>query len=636
MRKFMPFLLLFLLVPILAMAQLAPALTTIDFSNAEITQSGPDSFYIRNVALPDQTISITISLNDENHWEITDVVPESDNILPANVILDFATVEALDDGSVEIDWILYDGEVLSGRLSLADDEISVSDMFSSVGSFSDPTLDFPEALNTLLKGRDANIVQDKLTEVRTEYEAKISALQSQYDAIEAERDNLSAKAGTLQTQIDSLTTDKKSLESKNKDLQSQIDGLKSENSALQTEVSKLKEDLNSLSSTPGAGDSSENLSIPANLAAGYLAKLDTLENEISSLETLIEKLETAIDVYATMAGSEIAALEEAIDGIDITPEVTVEGGQTVESRDYSDEFSQLKRSIDDIESAFAEYAQLGDDRIVELEETLTKAVEDAVASIELPAQATPSRESTTDASDAQKTISLLNGQIEKLKAENEKLTDEMEELKETILAELIGEGFIAALKPSMTWALASGFDTSEAQLGLWKVGPNYAAQLDPSMLFGKLLLPINQELSPVLYSFKARSTDPPDDWVGFGLHIYVENVSKRGYGLGHSLLVWLTRDREVYKTNYTYLQLYRSDDDVHMERVMDAVIPEPITEYVRVEVLYEPVNQYITIAVDGEEKIRYKTWFDIDSGIEVALRSLGTAEFSDLEIKTLP
>ena len=68
------------------------------------------------------------------------------------------------------------------------------------------------------------------------------------------------------------------------------------------------------------------------------------------------------------------------------------------------------------------------------------------------------------------------------------------------------------------------------------------------MLFGKLLLPAEQKDSPVLYSFKAKSTDPPNEWVGFGLHIYVDNVEKRGYGLGDSLLVWLTRDQEVYKT----------------------------------------------------------------------------------------
>ena len=151
-----------------------------------------------------------------------------------------------------------------------------------------------------------------------------------------------------------------------------------------------------------------------------------------------------------------------------------------------------------------------------------------------------------------------------------------------------------------------------------------------------MILPVEQAEKPVLYSFKARSTDPDEEWVGLGLHIFVENVEKRGYGLGNSLLVWLTRDQEVYKNDYTYLQLYRSDDDVNMDRVMDAVIQEPITEFLDIEVLYQPDEQYITVSVNAEEKIRYKTWFGIDEGIQVALRSLGTAEFSDLVVTSTP
>jgi hypothetical protein len=101
-------------------------------------------------------------------------------------------------------------------------------------------------------------------------------------------------------------------------------------------------------------------------------------------------------------------------------------------------------------------------------------------------------------------------------------------------------------------------------------------------------------------------------------------------------LVWLTRDREVYGTDTTHLQLYRSDDDINMGRVMDALVSEPLTDGVDVEVLYEPVRQYITIAVDGEEKIRYKTWFGVEEGVSIALRSLGTAEFTNLEVVTVP
>ena len=73
-----------------------------------------------------------------------------------------------------------------------------------------------------------------------------------------------------------------------------------------------------------------------------------------------------------------------------------------------------------------------------------------------------------------------------------------------------------------------------------------------------------------------------------------------------------------------------------MGRVLDAVIEEPISEFLDVEVLYEPHNQYLTVAIGGEDKIRYRTWFGIDSGVEVALRTLGAAEFTDFRIRTEP
>ena len=555
-------------VPVAVRAQSIPTLTEIDFSEAKITQSGPESFYLRNVKLPDQTVSLTISLNDEGYWKIGQIIPDSNNAIPIEAVLDFATIEAVDDDSVEIDWIIYKGEVLSGVLSLADDGISVSKMFSQRGSFSDQALDFPKALGDLLEGRDANVLKDKMAEVRAEYEAKITALKSQYDSVVTERNDLNTRTGVLKTEIDSLESDNVSLAAKNSTLQMQIDTLKTDNNTLENEFDKLKDELSSLREEAATlrAVPEDTLIIPEKLAQSYLDKLEALQLDITLLKNHILELESALDKYAALGDEKLANLEQSIDRV----ETDKAGAAEIEQRD------QTKTDIN------------------------------------------------------------LKEQIEQLFLKNAELRSKIMQIGDDVRSTLIADGFIAAMKPFMTWTLNSGFDTSEAQLGLWQVEPNYAAQLDSEMLFGKLMLPLNQESSPVLYSFKARSTDPPDDWVGFGLHVYVEGVEKRGYGLGKSLLVWLTRDREVYKSDYTYLQLYRSDDDVHMERVMDAVIPDPITEYIQVEVLYEPVNQYITIAVDGEEKIRYKTWFGIKEGVEMALRSLGKAEFTDLEITTLP
>ncbi|MBT3273805.1 MAG: hypothetical protein HN368_11660, partial [Spirochaetales bacterium] len=347
MRKFIIIFMLCILIPFMAGAQTMPALTEIDFSNAEITQSGPQSFYIRNVVLPDQTVSITISLNAEDYWEITEVIPEKNNAIPLDVVLDFSTVEAIDEDSIEIDWIIYNGGVLSGVLSLAADGISVSEMFSESGSFSDPTLDFPEALNDLLEGRDTSALEGKIAEVRTKYEAKLAALQNQYDSLSTERDGLTTKTGTLQAQIDSLKTDNSGLVTKNAALQTQVDSLKSDNSSLQKQIDKLKDDVNSLA----GGTSSAaivldgNISIPEELAEAYIDKLATLQSEITSLQTQIAQTETALDIYATLADIEFTNFAKAISSLDSKLE-TGSSPAEIDLADLETSINQLKTKID--------------------------------------------------------------------------------------------------------------------------------------------------------------------------------------------------------------------------------------------------------------------------------------------------
>ena len=183
--------------------------------------------------------------------------------------------------------------------------------------------------------------------------------------------------------------------------------------------------------------------------------------------------------------------------------------------------------------------------------------------------------------------------------------------------------------------LLDGFGRSVPQIGSWTVKADSAVQTDPEQYFAKLLLPIEQQTRPTRYSYRTRSTG--SGWVGTGLHIFVtDTTGKKGYGLGNSLLVWLTRDPEYYGTDTTRLQLYRSDDAVQMEMVLDALIEEPISDFLAMDVVYDPVEEYISVSVDGTEKIRYKTWFDIESGLEIALRSLGGgAEFRDLAVRTV-
>ena len=185
-----------------------------------------------------------------------------------------------------------------------------------------------------------------------------------------------------------------------------------------------------------------------------------------------------------------------------------------------------------------------------------------------------------------------------------------------------------------TKTLLEGFSQSVPQLGYWNVIGNTATQTDEDQYFAKLVLPIKQQTKPTLFTFQTRSRG--FGWVGTGMHIFAtDDHALKGYGYGNSLLVWLTRDPDYYGSADTRLQLYRSDDAVQMEMVLDAIIEEPMTEYLDVAILYEPEAEYITISVNGIEKLRYKTWFGIDTGLEIALRSLGGyADFKNLKVMT--
>lgn len=183
-----------------------------------------------------------------------------------------------------------------------------------------------------------------------------------------------------------------------------------------------------------------------------------------------------------------------------------------------------------------------------------------------------------------------------------------------------------------TTKLRDGFDGSVSRMGSWRINGATAAQTDASQYFSRLELPLAQGKATTLYRFRTRSSG--SGWVGIGLHLYVENVRKKyGYGEGKSLLVWFTRDKAARGDDATYLQLYRSDDDVVMERMFDAELSDGLELSRLVEVVYDPVAEYIAISVDGVLRIVYKTFFGRDSGAMVSLRTLGGGgSFSDFSV----
>jgi hypothetical protein len=170
-------------------------------------------------------------------------------------------------------------------------------------------------------------------------------------------------------------------------------------------------------------------------------------------------------------------------------------------------------------------------------------------------------------------------------------------------------------------------------VGSWKIDGELASQLDPAQYFSRLTFPAVQTRKPTLYSFEVRTGDK--GWVGAGLHFFADAVKKpRGYGEGKSLLVWLTRDVKMRGGPETYLQIYRSDDDVNMGRVLDARLQEGLGRWNKVEVLYDPQAEFVVVAVNDVVRAAYRTFFGIGSGVTVSLRTLGAGvSFRNFEVR---
>lgn len=171
--------------------------------------------------------------------------------------------------------------------------------------------------------------------------------------------------------------------------------------------------------------------------------------------------------------------------------------------------------------------------------------------------------------------------------------------------------------------------------GEWETTTETARQTDSTARFAKLRIPYEQDGRPRLYRFVGKALDR--GWAGLGLHFSIEGVERpRGYGHGQSFLIWLTRDESVYGTDDTFLEIYRSYDDVDMNRVSQSRARGTLGEDHVVEVLFDPGSGFVTVAVNGIEHVRYRLEYPGGASVELAFRALNQAEFRHLEVRTLP
>ncbi len=662
----------------------------LDLRDASIHQAGPDSFYVRSVGIDGADYSLTFSQDSNGIWTLTALNPESDNILPTRTVLDFASLTAIDGRTLQIDGVFVDGQVYAGSFTVGENADLTLTGEIAAGSVDAVNEARTLALAKLAVAETAAAFQEELADQRQELEAIIDQIELQRDGYKSERDILADERDELTVERDGLVEEIAALEAADQVAEAAVSETATTNTpvtddqvaALLKERDLLAGDLVGLAMENNQlRDDNKTL---AEQIADLQAENQRLQTELADMTIEVERLTQLVAAYQSVQPPTPSAV--APSAADTAEAVADEAGTTVAvvaapvwtlPGDYlrkedleaaaaavTAELQSLEKRVGELEEAAAGLAKLEEALRTGVANGITPAVSAPAqpgtligtteAAAEVPTDTatdiavdtvadTPAAVATAGDADAALAaaesaaeLAAVTAELAVLVRQNEELRRETLELENTILQQILSNGLVALMRERMTDTVRSGFAGSEPDLGDWSVTGSRAVQADSDAFFAKLAVPAVQSDKPVLYSFRVRTLDP-EGWVGVGLHFFVSDVDKRrGYGMGKSLLVWLTRDPDVYKTQFTYLQLYRSDDDINMGRVLDSIIEEPISEFLEVEILYEPDNQYLTVAIGGEDKIRYRTWFGIDSGVEVAFRSLGAAEFTDFRIRTEP
>jgi hypothetical protein len=172
-----------------------------------------------------------------------------------------------------------------------------------------------------------------------------------------------------------------------------------------------------------------------------------------------------------------------------------------------------------------------------------------------------------------------------------------------------------------------GFAGQMAQRGVWNITAERAAQTDANERFGKVVYAVEQDAEEMMFTFTGRARD--EGWTGMGLHFLASDVSTvDGYGFGNSYLVWLTKDPSR-QTDRTFVQLYRSYDDVRMIELASSAIREDVGDLNEVSVFVDTEAMVLTVAVNGDSIFNFHDNDMITEGTGLAIRALGEAEFID-------
>ncbi len=167
--------------------------------------------------------------------------------------------------------------------------------------------------------------------------------------------------------------------------------------------------------------------------------------------------------------------------------------------------------------------------------------------------------------------------------------------------------------------------------GSWSTVGEALRQTSAGEKFAKYTMPVQQDADELVYTFKG--TGDTSSWSGYGLH-FLGSGSKQNdmYGYGSSYLVWVTRDPGNTQSDKTFVQLYRSYDDIRMVQLASKAINESIGATLDITVYVNRRTGVVGVGVGTTPVIEFYDPSVIRSGTHVVGRALGQATITNLKI----
>jgi hypothetical protein len=193
---------------------------------------------------------------------------------------------------------------------------------------------------------------------------------------------------------------------------------------------------------------------------------------------------------------------------------------------------------------------------------------------------------------------------------------------------------IPAIQEPSTLELLRGFGNFKKGPGTWSIQEDRAFQTDPKQRYAKIAAILPEGADTLRFSFEARTTG--NGWTGFGVHVLAEKVrTLRGYGAGHSILVWFTSDSRSYPTAPNRIQVYLSNDDINMRMVADNPLLLDFRQKHSFTVEIDRLSGKISARIDGIEYLNSSNEeFRLD-GSMVIFRSLDSVEFYNFRAESV-